>query len=663
MTPKLLSAPPNDRVHPGTLRPRRPRLRRSSLLAALSLLVLLTIVATSPAGAETRADATPGSSIASSAPASPATSPASTSTRAASTTDAAAAAATSPANPSDDAHLTVAPDLDAILRLENGRTYKTMLIILQVAVILVVAKLMGWLAERIKVPGVIGELLAGALIGPYLLGAHIPVPLHGHWVPLFPPPTDAGQWPVNDTLWTLAQFASVILLFIAGLHTDLKQFLRYMGPASVVALVGLVAPFTLGAAVVYIPAFAELARPGPGESVLVPALFVGAILAATSIGITARVLGDIQQLETPEGVTILGAAVLDDVLGIIALAVVGGIAAAGSVSAGEIGVIAGKAFGFWIGLTVVVLLLAKQIERALTSIKYGGAVVALGLALALLASGAAEGFGLAFIIGAYSVGLGLSRTQLAHRLMDELKPIADFLVPVFFAVLGMLVNFGAMFADWRVVVFGLAVTVAAVVGKLVACGGAALLTGFNRDGAYRVGLGMMPRGEVALIVAGVGLSRQLVGANVFGVSILMTLITTIVAPILLVRAFANGRSGRRVAEADAPGDARYPSPSLLPGFSLHVEPDLAPLLIDRLVKIARERGWATTFDQAGEDVYVLRNDADACQVSLKDGRMIRVDGSDRRQPEFEVFLEAARRSIIADVTHAEMTKAAEPVVA
>jgi Kef-type K+ transport system membrane component KefB len=353
----------------------------------------------------------------------------------------------------------------------------------------------------------------------------------------------------------MAQFASVILLFVTGLHTDLKQFLRYVGPATVIAAVGLILPFALGTATVYIPFFADITRAETGPSVLVPALFVGAILAATSIGITARVLGDINKLDTPEGVTIIGAAVLDDVFGIIALAIVAGIASTGSVSIGTVSMIAAKALGFWIALTLIVLLLAKPIERAIMGVKYHGATVALGLALAFACSAAAEGFGLAFIIGAYSVGLGLSQTKMAHKLMDELRPINDFLVPIFFAALGMLVDFNAMLSDWRVIVFGLVVTLAAIIGKLIGCGAAAYATGFNLRGAYRIGLGMMPRGEVALIVAGIGLSRGIIQENIFGVSIMMTLLTTILAPILLVPAFAKGGSGRagRVTSSSSPG--------------------------------------------------------------------------------------------------------------
>ena len=299
------------------------------------------------------------------------------------------------AAPADDAsaHSRISPDLGQLDQWgEHGRKAKTMLILFQLSAMLIAAKVLGWAAERIKVPGVIGELLAGVIIGPYLLGHMLTVPLGaGHAAPLFPMPAP-GEWPVNDVVWTISGIASIVLLFVTGLHTDLKQFLKYVGPATLVAVAGLLIPFGLGAAVVYIPMFKHLAvAHDTGASPLVPALFVGTILAATSIGITARVLGDIGKLDTAEGVTILGAAVLDDVLGIILLAIVGGIATAGTVSAAAVAGIALKAFGFWIGLTLVVLLLSKHIERLIGHLNYGGAMVGLGLALAMISSGVKAG--------------------------------------------------------------------------------------------------------------------------------------------------------------------------------------------------------------------------------------------------------------------------------
>jgi Kef-type K+ transport system membrane component KefB len=533
---------------------------------------------------------------------------------------------------------------------DHARTARIMLILVQIAIMLAAAKLAGWMAERIKVPGVIGELLAGVIIGPYVLGQFIQIPLAGHWSPLFPAPV-GGEWPVNDVIWSMAQFASIVLLFITGLHTDLKQFLKYVGPATLVAVVGLLAPFALGAGVVlFVPTFNVMASGSPGESAMVPALFVGAILAATSIGITARVLGDINKLDTPEGVTILGAAVLDDVLGIIALAIVGGIASAGAVSAGAVGMIAFKAFGFWIGLTGVVLLLSKHIERALARVRYGGAMVGLALALAFLGSAAAESFGLAFIIGAYSIGLGLSRTGMAHTLMEKLDPIGDFIVPIFFAALGMLVNVRAMVASWEVVIFGLAITAVAIVGKLVGCGAAALPTGFNTRGAYRIGLGMLPRGEVALIVAGIGLSRQIVGEVVFGVSIMMTLITTIIAPILLVPAFSRGGSGLRRPSEKTP---RLPSASMMPGFDVALPEAMRDLFVDRLLKAAEESGWQPSYENADENIYLLRSGGDAAEIVVKD-HALHIDASDTRQPEFALLVMRVRDDIGAQIREIEV---------
>jgi Kef-type K+ transport system membrane component KefB len=533
---------------------------------------------------------------------------------------------------------------------EHARTARIMLILVQIAVMLGAAKLLGWLVERVKVPGVIGELLAGVIIGPYMLGHLIQVPLVGHWSPLFPAPA-GGEWPVNDVIWSMAQFASIVLLFITGLHTDLKQFIKYVGPATLVAVVGLIAPFALGAGVVlFVPSFNVMASGSHEASAMVPALFVGEILAATSIGITARVLGDLNKLDTPEGVTILGAAVLDDVLGIIALAIVGGIASAGAVSMGSVGVIALKAFGFWIGLTGLVLLLSRPIERCFTRIRYSGALVGLALTLAFLCSAAAEGFGLAFIIGAYSVGLGLSRTEMARTLMEKLEPIGDFIVPIFFAALGMLVNVRAMFASWDVVIFGLAITAVAIIGKLIGCGVAALPTGFNARGAYRIGLGMLPRGEVALIVAGIGLSRQLVGEVVFGVSIMMTLITTIVAPILLVPAFSRGGSGLRRPTEKKP---RMPSASLMPGIELALPAAMRDLFVDRLLKAAEESGWEPSYENADEEIYLLRSRGDAAQIAVKDDAL-HIEASDTRQTEFAALLARVRDDLAAQVRGIEL---------
>jgi Kef-type K+ transport system membrane component KefB len=412
-------------------------------------------------------------------------------------------------------------------------------LLIQLAVILFAAKLAGEIATRyLKLPSVLAELGAGVIIGPFALGG-IAISSFG---PLFPVPEVDGVpavIPVSNELFALAQLGSIFLLFAIGLETNLRQFLRYAGPATAVALGGVVVPFVLGVGATVLLGFAEdFASP--------QALFMGAILTATSVGITARVLADLNRLDSPEGVTVLGAAVVDDVLGILVLTVVVGIGTAESFSLGTVGWIAFKAIAFWLGLTLVGILAAPYIERIISRFRSQGADLVLIVALAFLAAGLAEAFGLAFIIGAFSTGLALSITDLGRRVEEELVSINEVLVPVFFVVMGMLVDVGAML---NAVVFGLVISALAIVSKMFGSGLPALFSGFNLRGSTRIGVGMMPRGEVALIIAGIGLSQGLIGPIFFGVSIMMTVITTLIAPIALIPLFSRGGSGVRQTRA------------------------------------------------------------------------------------------------------------------
>ena len=415
-------------------------------------------------------------------------------------------------------------------------------LLLQLAVILFTAKIAGEVASRfLKLPQVLAELAAGVLIGPFALGG-IDIPGFG---PMFPIPIIDGEpavIPVSNELFALAQIGSIFLLFAIGLETNLRQFLRYAGPATAVAIGGVVVPFALGAGATVLLGF-----DGGGGFTSPQALFMGAIMTATSVGITARVLADLNRLDSPEGVTVLAAAVVDDVLGILILTVVVGISAAGGFSIGSVGWIAFKAISFWLALTAVGILTAPYIERIINRFQVSGAGLVLTVALALLAAGLAETFGLAFIIGAFSIGLALSTTNLGHRVEEELIPITQVLVPVFFVVMGMLVDVGSML---NAITFGLIISALAVASKVFGSGIPALASGFNLWGSARVGVGMMPRGEVALIIAGIGLSQGIIGQNLFGVSILMTVITTLIAPILLIPLFRTGGAGVRGGEEE-----------------------------------------------------------------------------------------------------------------
>ena len=414
-------------------------------------------------------------------------------------------------------------------------------LVLQLAVILIAAKLSGEICERfLKIPPVLGELGAGILIGPFALGG-VDIPGLG---PLFEDlhsaasGTEGFTLPISESLWSIAQIGAIILLFTAGLETNLRQFVRYAGPASIVAVGGSVVPFILGAAVTVAFGYAD----GFSDP---KALFVGAIFTATSIGISVRVLGDLRRLDTAEGVTILAAAVLDDVLGILILTVVLAIAVEGEFSASSTGLIALKTIGFWVALTGLGVLLSKRISALFGRFRVSGAAMGLALGLAFLASALAEMFGLAMIIGAFSIGLALSGTDLAHRLEEPLRGVYAALIPIFFVVMGMLVDVTALGGVWQ---FGIAATALAIIGKVVGSGVPALFTGFNLFGAWRIGIGMLPRGEVALIMAGIGVGAGLIRQELFGVAIIVTVVTTMLAPLVLARSFPEGVSGLRLRE-------------------------------------------------------------------------------------------------------------------
>jgi len=423
-------------------------------------------------------------------------------------------------------------------------------LVLALAVILIAAKIGAEIAQRfLKIPALLGELAAGIAIGPFALGG-IEI---GGYGPFFHIPEEIeviggvihhveSVIPVAPEFFFLSQVAAVLLLFQAGLETDRPQFIKYARPATIIAMGGVIAPFALG--ILATPMF-DFANTDSIKE-FVPALFVGAAMTATSVGITARVLADVNKLHIPEGVTIMGAAVVDDVLGVLILTVVIGINDTGDVSAGSVAVIAAKAIGFWLGLTIVGTLVSRHISKALTWFKTTGAVLGLALGLAFLAAGFAELFGLAMVIGSYSIGLALSDTDLKHRIEDPMGTVNMFIVPVFFVVVGMQVDIAAIFEG--ALMFGIVLSIFGVVSKLVGTGIPALFVGFNRLGATRIAWGMLPRGEVALVVAGIGLSTGVIGAEIFGVVIMMTLVTTVLAPLFLVPATQKPGSGLRSEE-------------------------------------------------------------------------------------------------------------------
>jgi Kef-type K+ transport system membrane component KefB len=369
-------------------------------------------------------------------------------------------------------------------------------ILLDLTIILIVAKVAAEVSDRIHVPAVIGEIVAGIMIGPSVLGL-----------------VDTG-----DMLFFLAELGVILLLIQVGLETDIIE-LKSVGRASIlVAIIGVVLPMALGFG----------ASSLLGESVNT-SLFVGAALTATSIGITARVFGDLRALATVEARTVLGAAVVDDVLGLIILTVVTRIVEQGSVGIGTIASTIGLAIGFLavtstVGFTIFPQLFARIAKGARSTSTVS--VVAIGIALGF--SVLADKAHLAPIIGAFVAGLALRRIATHERVERDVSSLAQIFVPIFFLNIGISTNIRAM-ADARVIGVALILSAVAIVSKIAAASGA---TG-SRGDKLTIGFGMLPRGEVGLIFASIGLSVGALSEELYGSVLVVVLVTTLIAPPLL----------------------------------------------------------------------------------------------------------------------------------
>ncbi|MBC8514879.1 cation:proton antiporter [bacterium] len=375
--------------------------------------------------------------------------------------------------------------------------------ILDLLIILGAAKIGAEVMVRFKQPPVIGELLAGVVVGGSVLGL-----IH----------------PEGDVISTLAEVGVILLLFEVGMETDLGEFVKIGPQAILVALIGIIFPFGLGY-------YGSLAL-GLGEGSTMVALFVGAAMTATSVGITARVFADLKQLGSKEARTVIGAAVVDDILGLVILAtVVGAFQSGGEIEAGAIGLIALKAFGFFAGVILLGKVFAEPLFKFLLAMRVSGSLVVGAFIFAAITAVAAERLaGLAPIVGAFAAGMVVADTSHDTVIRERLRPIGLLLIPIFFLSIGAQVDLSAL-ASPKVLIAGGVITLLAMAGKILS-GWGAFGQGINR---WVVGWGMLPRGEVGLIFASIGLSVGLVGPDVHGVIILMVVLTTLIAPMVLTR--------------------------------------------------------------------------------------------------------------------------------
>ena len=376
-------------------------------------------------------------------------------------------------------------------------------LLLALIAIFVAAKLFGELAERIGQPAVLGELVGGVLVG--VSGLHI---------------VD----PHDVTIHLLSELGVILLLFLIGLETDLKKLMTVGGSATAVAVVGVVLPLAGGFALGRLLGF----------SVLV-SVFLGASLTATSVGITARVLSDLGHLQDDESQVILGAAVVDDIIGLVLLTLVGTLAAGGALTVLGVGKIVLVAFGFVLLAIVIGSRLAPMLIRAIDRIEMRRGLFFAAIVFAFLLAWLAQQVGSAIIIGSFAAGLVLARTHRGREIEREVHDVAQFFIPIFFVVVGAAIDLRSinpLHAESRHFLWiGLALTAVGIVGK-VAAGFVVWRKGLNRT---VIGVGMIPRGEVGLIFATIGLSSKLLSPGLYSSVALMVILTTFITPPLLRR--------------------------------------------------------------------------------------------------------------------------------
>lgn len=388
--------------------------------------------------------------------------------------------------------------------------------LLALFVMLVAAKLLAELFERLRQPAVAGEILAGILIGPSVL----------NWVT----PTDLTN--------LLAQIGVIFLLFTVGLETKPAAIFKVGKRAALVAVLGVIAPFIGG----------WLLMRAWGASG-VEAMFVGTAMVATSVGITARVLSQMGVLDSSTARIILGAAVIDDILGLLILAMVTNLAA-GSVNYGALAITAALAIGFTIFVALVGARVVKRLTPRIENLFVSHSLFVAGLLLCLGLSVAAVYIGVAAIIGAFLAGMAFAEaTEDKPTMHKQMSGLTEFLVPIFLVNIGMQLKL-EIFRNRSVIALALLVTLIAVITKLVACGLGAWGAGWRR--AAQVGMGMVPRGEVGIVVAQIGLGLAVIDQSLYGVVLVMAVATTLIAPPFLRILYAS-EDTKRARHSPTPG--------------------------------------------------------------------------------------------------------------
>lgn len=382
-------------------------------------------------------------------------------------------------------------------------------VVIAVCILLFAAKLMAELFVRLKLPIVLGELLAGMIIGPFAIGSLL----------IF---QGEKLLQLSAEVKILGEIGAIVILFLAGLEMTPREFIKGGKASFSVGTLGVIVPFVIGFIVFQLFGFDAY-----------QAMLVATALTATSIAISVQVLSEFGKLKSPEARLIIGAAVVDDILAIAVLSVVTSLGGAtDSIDPVDVTFTIIKVLGFFAAMAVAaIFLVPKMVSSRLW--KAGGSIEGIVTAAFFGAAGLAASIGLSPILGAFVVGMALSSTKVFERVEHYVSKLGLIFAPLFFAIIGAQVDFRSIGANPEILLIGGAIIGIAVATKMLGCGLPAFLFLKNKTQATRVGVGMISRGEVGLIVAGVGLSSGVLASNVYTTIVLMVAATTIITPIWL----------------------------------------------------------------------------------------------------------------------------------
>jgi len=387
-------------------------------------------------------------------------------------------------------------------------------VLISLAVLLFAAKIFAELFNKLRLPAVLGELIAGIIIGPFALGS----------IPIF----DGKPLVIlNETVRQIGEIAGIVILFIAGLEITPREFLRGGAASFTIGAFGVIVPFLLGYYVFILYGLDGL------QSAL-----IATALTATSIAITVRVLTELGKMQTKEAKIILGAAIVDDILAIAVLSVVVTMVQTGNIAPDFVDIILLilKILGIFAVLLIGAIIIIPKILHAERLWKAKGSIEGIVTASFFGASAIAALVGLSPIVGAFSVGMAVASTKIIKRVEEYVDKLEIIFAPLFFAIIGAQVDLTGV--NLNVLMLSAIIIVVAIVSKLVGCGLPALIFLRNKSKAMKVGIGMISRGEVGLIVAGIGVTSGALSSNIYTTVIIMVAITTIITPLWLKKAYS-----------------------------------------------------------------------------------------------------------------------------